>query len=598
RYPIINQTVEFNDTSHDLDGYIVNRTWDFNGIKNYSKNKTYIFHRLQNYNVTLIVRDDDNATNSMIKTIITRYHVTNQTSNSTPIIIVFHNIRVTVNTTNSTNISIDLYSDNPIGYDISNKLTLNIFYNISIEDDNLVNWPINITLFYTRDDLNNSDIDETQLIGLYYWNTSLGRWILYNDTGVNTTIDSNHYEGYIWANVWHLTPITIGADIQPPSRVTGLEVIDAKDGKLDLSWNPADDNTGIAYYRIYRDNNWIANSTTTSYRDTGLTNGHTYTYQVSAVDLHGNEGNKSEPVNGKPKASSNQGSSGSSSHSSSGIVTPANHPPVAIANGPYQGYVGEIIHFNASNSYDPDGDELTYTWDFGDGSTDSGISIMHIYSSAGIYNVTLIVTDGKKAKDIYTTTINILKRNTPPSKPIVNGPTSGHRDTMYEYVFLSTDSDNDTLQYIIDWGDNSSYTTNFAANAKNIIVNHSWNNAGVYTIRVKAFDNRNYSATASYKVYIDVLKVDDIGYLINEDSDDSYDIFHNSTTGKETLVVRDNGRYLIDTNADGRWDYSFTETNGLAKYIGNKEEETPGFEIIVIIVSIILVILYIQRKRK
>ncbi|RLF39344.1 MAG: hypothetical protein DRN12_07110, partial [Thermoplasmata archaeon] len=86
RYPIINQTVEFNDTSHDLDGYIVNRTWDFNGIKNYSKNKTYIFHRLQNYNVTLIVRDDDNATNSMIKTIITRYHVTNQTSNSTPII--------------------------------------------------------------------------------------------------------------------------------------------------------------------------------------------------------------------------------------------------------------------------------------------------------------------------------------------------------------------------------------------------------------------------------------------------------------------------------------------------------------------------------
>ena len=87
-------------------------------------------------------------------------------------------------------------------------------------------------------------------------------------------------------------------DNQPPSKVTGLTVSDAKDGKLDLGWDAATDNLVVSYYKIYRDGVLIATETNAFYQDTGLINNQSYTYQVSACDAAGNEGEKSESYSG------------------------------------------------------------------------------------------------------------------------------------------------------------------------------------------------------------------------------------------------------------------------------------------------------------
>ena len=89
-------------------------------------------------------------------------------------------------------------------------------------------------------------------------------------------------------------------DIENPSKVTGLSVTDAKDGKLDLSWNTATDNVAVDFYNIYRDGILIDTESTTSYQDTGLTNGQSYCYNVSAVDTSSNEGEKSDIECGIP----------------------------------------------------------------------------------------------------------------------------------------------------------------------------------------------------------------------------------------------------------------------------------------------------------
>jgi hypothetical protein len=73
-------------------------------------------------------------------------------------------------------------------------------------------------------------------------------------------------------------------------------------------------------------------------------------------------------------------------------------PPVAGVLTPLGGttaLTGEPILFNASASADPDPeDRLNYTWDMGDGTRLFGLEVLHEYSRAGNYTVTLTVSDG------------------------------------------------------------------------------------------------------------------------------------------------------------------------------------------------------------
>jgi PKD repeat protein len=74
-------------------------------------------------------------------------------------------------------------------------------------------------------------------------------------------------------------------------------------------------------------------------------------------------------------------------------VNNVNRAPVANAGGPYTGTIAVAIHFNGSASSDPDGDALTYAWDFGDASTGTGVTVDHPYAAAGTFTVSLTVTD-------------------------------------------------------------------------------------------------------------------------------------------------------------------------------------------------------------
>jgi len=68
-------------------------------------------------------------------------------------------------------------------------------------------------------------------------------------------------------------------------------------------------------------------------------------------------------------------------------------PPVVSVSISGNASVNETIMFDASGSYDPDGFIVSYDWDFGDGTTSSGISTSHVYRNSGEYTVTLLITD-------------------------------------------------------------------------------------------------------------------------------------------------------------------------------------------------------------
>jgi len=76
-------------------------------------------------------------------------------------------------------------------------------------------------------------------------------------------------------------------------------------------------------------------------------------------------------------------------------ITATNAAPVAaLSASAMQGQAPFSIDFSASASTDPNGDALTFAWDFGDGATGSGETVSHTYTAAGEYTVVLTASDG------------------------------------------------------------------------------------------------------------------------------------------------------------------------------------------------------------
>jgi chitodextrinase len=68
-------------------------------------------------------------------------------------------------------------------------------------------------------------------------------------------------------------------------------------------------------------------------------------------------------------------------------------PPVLDINLSGNSSINGTIIFDASKSYDLGGYIVSYEWDFGDGTTGSGISTSHTYNKSGEYTIILTVTD-------------------------------------------------------------------------------------------------------------------------------------------------------------------------------------------------------------
>jgi PGF-CTERM protein len=96
-----------------------------------------------------------------------------------------------------------------------------------------------------------------------------------------------------------------------------------------------------------------------------------------------------------------------------------NNPPVANGGPAQITTVGKAVQFSADGSEDRDGDPLEYTWDFGDGTSSAELLPNHEYDKAGLYTVTLTVTDGYEEAEAYITVYVEEEEQTPGFGPVV-----------------------------------------------------------------------------------------------------------------------------------------------------------------------------------
>ncbi len=121
---------------------------------------------------------------------------------------------------------------------------------------------------------------------------------------------------------------------------------------------------------------------------------------------------------------------------------------------------GQTIAFDGSGSFSPDGDALTYTWDFNDGSalvTTATSTYTHAYHYDGTYVVTLTVNDGHGGIESNIDILTIKKL--PPTITFNSLPTTLAVGTTLNLSGTIADPTPDLETVIFNWGDGSNPTT-------------------------------------------------------------------------------------------------------------------------------------------
>lgn len=97
-----------------------------------------------------------------------------------------------------------------------------------------------------------------------------------------------------------------------------------------------------------------------------------------------------------------------------------NQLPYANTNGnQYEEAVDHAIQFSSNGSNDPDGEIISYLWDFGDGNESSQMDVAHTYTATGEYNVTLTVTDNT-GEETTASTQAVITQNSPTDAELCN----------------------------------------------------------------------------------------------------------------------------------------------------------------------------------
>jgi parallel beta-helix repeat protein len=304
-----------------------------------------------------------------------------------------------------------------------------------------------------------------------------------------------------------------------------------------------------------------------------------------------------------------------------------NQAPTADAGGSYSGYKDQLIQFDASGSDDLDGTIIGYQWDWtNDGSWDTSWSTSsyatHGYISEGIYTVKLQVKDNDGATDTDITTVTITNVST--TLHFTYSPSNPHAGEIISFDASTID---DVIQYDWKWSDEENWEIDLGASPS-----HVYSTPGDYAVTLRVYDNEYetdiYAETVTVKEYSpseNQAPTADAGgpysgnvnvslsfngsnsYDPDEDNIVSYEWDFgdgtNSTGTNPTHIYSAVGNYTVtltvtDDHASKNTDSTYVNIVQPNNQNNNGTSKTPGFEIVFVIISVALILLWKRHKLK
>jgi serine protease len=180
------------------------------------------------------------------------------------------------------------------------------------------------------------------------------------------------------------------------------------------------------------------------------------------------------------------------------VVTPSTNkaPTASFTASQTTGGVPLTVSFNAGSSSDPDGTIVSYSWDFGDSNSDTGVSPSHTFTTMGTFTVTLTVTDDKGASDETTTQIEVTEPvNQSPAASFTASTLEGDVPLVVKFnAEASSDPDGTISEYHWNFGDG---IATFGQRARHEFITH-----GTFTVVLTVTDNEGARDTASRTITV------------------------------------------------------------------------------------------------
>lgn len=171
-------------------------------------------------------------------------------------------------------------------------------------------------------------------------------------------------------------------------------------------------------------------------------------------------------------------------------------PSAAFVFSPQTPVAGQVVFFSAETSRAATGHSLTqFTWNYGDGTSDSGLTVSHTYALAGSYNVVLSVMDDAGQKATATTSVPIGNAG-----PVAKLSLTKSGLSVVADASLSTPTNNVAIAtYAFNFGDGSGTTAPGTAP----IVSHPYAfPGGTFTVTVIVTDVQGHSSATSATITV------------------------------------------------------------------------------------------------